>query len=98
HTLALPAPTRRSSDLIRQRQTGQAGSGEHRFWLRCQAGNRAAAQARLIESQTVELHVIDDNFVIKNLRDGERRGDAFGSDEIAQDRKSTRLNSSHVKI
>src|SRR5690606_41738620 len=79
-------PTRRSSDLLFRRRVGQVG--------------RAGAWPRRIDEgeRAVELHFLYQRHRVFELLigfPGEPDDDVRGE---GQDRKSTRLNSSHVKI
>src|SRR5690606_41863438 len=82
-------PTRRSSDLFRRGQRGFQALHVH-FAV---AGNADPEELPLLFTRGPRL----DHDVLEGVGGGERTAQACVVEEL-QDRKSTRLNSSHVKI
>src|SRR5690606_42064784 len=91
YALSPPCPTRRSSDLAQRLDHPGAGARRN---AHLQAGEVLGLAHRLV-------HHVDR---LAGMHMQEQHMDAavlllqVGFEEIAQDRKSTRLNSSHVKI
>src|SRR5690606_40410207 len=93
HCHLTPYPTRRSSDLFRQRK--ENGRRRQRISLRyCQPGRR---HTRLSGRHRPRLRLPRDRVATVGARLA-AESDPSPAAKLVQDRKSTRLNSSHVKI
>src|SRR5207249_8841372 len=95
HAHILPLPTRRSSDLTRLGgfvvTHGRSGDMRNRLVTRVA---RAAADAGLLALRMNFWYVEEGTMASKDL--SREEGDLRGAIQFLRDRKSTRLNSSHV--
>src|SRR5690606_41899776 len=91
-----PSPTRRSSDLPRERLAGHADGAdlEGPAPPRRRPGGRAPASVRELEADRVSAALLAVDDLYEHLTD---LLEARRADVLRRDRKSTRLNSSHVK-